>query len=84
MTTDKTGIVGLYFAINLKKKNNSNNLYENSMSEVTHMHNHKKGGGGGGGGAEGDLAALPDEVKQIITEAFTLMAARTYTQKKQI
>lgn len=24
------------------------------------------------------LAALPDEVKQIITEAFTLMAARTW------
>ena len=83
MTTDKTGIVGLYFAINLKKKNNSNNLYENSMSEVTHMHNHKKGGEGGTG-AEGDLAALPDEVKQIITAAFTLMAARTYTRKKQI
>ena len=27
------------------------------------------------------LAALPDEVKQIITEAFTLIAARTYTTR---
>lgn len=39
MTTDRTGIVGLYLAIN--------------------------------------LAALPEEVKHIMTDDFTLMAART-------
>lgn len=27
------------------------------------------------------LAALPDEVKQIIADAFTLIAARTYTTR---
>lgn len=33
---------------------------------------------------ETNLAALPDDVKQIMTDAFTLIAARTYKKNEKM
>lgn len=84
MTTDITGIVGLYFAINLHKNTRKKCKIEASEMKmddhivvgeiVTCLMTNKP--------TQTNLAALPEEVKHIITEAFTLMAARTYIVRK--
>lgn len=67
MMTDRTGIGGLYFAINLHL--HIIVLTSNKKIAFPIKHLSKKN--------KINLAARPDEVKQIITDAFTLMAART-------
>lgn len=78
ITTDNTGIVGLYFAISLyNEKRESVRL--GAAGSVTKFQTK-------------DiklfllpyLAALPDEVKTIMTEALTLIAARTWIDLKKI